>query len=267
MSETHTEIPTEIVGDYPYCQCSCNRVFKNKEELQNHLWANGNTHEGSQPYSPPINPIFNPLPNDYPGDYPSNIPIVFGPANPTILELVKALRECFAATDGRVPTAPLDELIGKYDPLFTIGVVDGKVVKTAVKDIMKAKGFELNKIAKFPPEPPKGGFSEVEHTWLNLYSDDPTFNCKCGEEFETHKALMDHTAKSNPTMRPEDFGRAGAGIERSAHEGTLKLLRRARDLLLKSHDHSLLETQRLLADIREQCPVLNEPDEETGYGD
>lgn len=53
-------------------------------------------------------------------DFPINIPTVFMPIQPSMLEVLKALRECFAATNGRVPTGPLDTLIAKYD--FTVSM-------------------------------------------------------------------------------------------------------------------------------------------------
>ena len=79
----------------------------------------------------------------------------------------------------------------------------------------------------FSPGTPVG-LPPVKHTWHNLYSDEPTFICKCGEEFETHDLLMKHTAELNPTLDTLTMGRAGAAIEREAHTKTLDLLRRAR---------------------------------------
>ena len=58
------------------------------------------------------------------------------------------------------------------------------------------------------------------------------------------------------TISTFDLGRAGVGIERAAHENTLELLRRARNLLSAQKDNEMI--QLLLADIKKQCPVLTE---------
>lgn len=140
------------------------------------------------------------------------------------------------------------------------------------------------------------GLPEVEHTWHNLYSDEPTFICKCGDEFETHEKLMAHTAELNPKLDTLTMGSAGAAIEREAHTKTLDLLRRARKALRNIDfvmDHlelhhgpscrqvipgepyydckcglrtleaiQLKSVEPLLRDIREQCSIFTEEDDQ-----
>lgn len=123
---------------------------------------------------------FEPIPNHI--DYPISIPStwIVPSLGPTTLELAKVLRECFKKINGRVPTGPLDQLIEKYETKVTVTTVttvagkevsrttqditppeqlDMNHVTQAVKDIMSVEGFGMDKIAKFPPEPPKGGLS------------------------------------------------------------------------------------------------------------
>ncbi len=71
-----------------------------------------------------------------------------------------------------------------------------------------------------------------EHSWKNFEVDKTPYICRCDEEFDTHQELMDHTAELNALMNSEDFGRAGAGIEREAHKRTLKDFDEAIDFLL-----------------------------------
>lgn len=106
---------------------------------------------------------------------------------------------------------------------------------------------------------------EVMHTWANWLDaigpkelESPPYICKCGEEFEAHDLLMKHTAELNPSISTFDMGRAGVGIERSAHENTLALLRRARDIMLMKDDVTAESVNALLDDIKEQCPVLDD---------
>jgi len=51
---------------------------------------------------------------------------IFNPDGPTNLELAKALRECFLATQGRIPTAPLDQLIAQYDMFYNLNPANNK---------------------------------------------------------------------------------------------------------------------------------------------
>jgi len=103
------------------------------------------------------------------------------------------------------------------------------------------------------------GINAVKHTWANynLVHEAP-YICKCGVEFDSHEELMEHTAKLNPALQLEDLGRAGVGIEREAHTNTLDLLRRARAIL--SFSPSCPNTQQLLKDIDEGCPIFVEED-------
>ncbi len=139
-----------------------------------------------------------------PSDNPFNVPSVeyIHPLpGPTTLELAKALRDCFKATGGKVPTAPLDELIERYD--FTIDIK------------------------------------------IDMGVDD--------EQLEANRNIAPIIKEPMSTF---DMGLAGVAIERTAHENTLVLLRRARDLLLRRQTSD--EVESLLTDISEQCPVLNE---------
>ena len=132
----------------------------------------------------------------------------------------------------------------------------------------------------------------VDHTWKNWLEDKAPYTCKCGVDFDTHDALMKHTAELNPQLDTLTMGRAGAAIEREAHTNTLDLLRRARKTLQRidevldgdalvhgSSCHQLIpdmpyyecrcglknleeiqlvRIEPLLRDIKDQCPVLEE---------
>lgn len=108
--------------------------------------------------------------------------------------------------------------------------------------------------------------SDVEHTWQNWLDHEPPYVCKCGQEFNLHSDLMDHTAEFNPSVSTLDMGRAGVSVEREAHENTLALLKRARNIFMKQQYGSVKggldeEIQSLLVDIKEQCLVFAEEDE------
>jgi hypothetical protein len=133
---------------------------------------------------------------------------------------------------------------------------------------------------------------DIDHTWQNWQDSigptelaQPSYICKCGEEFDTHAELMNHTAELNPVIESYELGRAGVGIERSAHEKTLKKLKKALDLLegaigaelitssweddakalLESAGRKQLETSRPWD--WKPCGDGYEPFEETGFGD
>ena len=88
----------------------------------------------------PDNPIFEKLPQF---DYPINIPTVFPMPGPTLLEVLKALRDTFAATNGRIPTQFLDALISQYD--FTITM---ETTSTVTEEDVDA---EANKVPEDEP--------------------------------------------------------------------------------------------------------------------
>jgi len=69
------------------------------------------------------------------------------------------------------------------------------------------------------------------HSWVNFYKDEAPYICNCGQEFDTHPKLMDHTAAFNPPIESYELGRAGVAIERTAHENTLTNLNEALDLI------------------------------------
>ncbi len=75
--------------------------------------------------------------------------------------------------------------------------------------------------------------SDIKHTWYNWesFTDGEVYRCKCGELFHTHSMLMAHTAENNPSIESYQLGRAGAAIERSAHEKTIQNLKRAVEIL------------------------------------
>lgn len=82
--------------------------------------------------------------------------------------------------------------------------------------------------------------STVEHTWVNWPKDYAPYICLCGEEFETHEAILYHTSKENPPIELEELGRAGVGIERAAHKETLARLKKITDGLA-----SILDAKKL----------------------
>ncbi len=161
---------------------------------------------------PPYNniPIFTPQP--YEG--PINIPTIFGPALPTTLELAKALRDCFADTNGRVPTKPLDELISRYEPsldaapkapvshyerprkhahstTFYICACGYEFLdeKDLLKHIYDNGGISLSA----PPVPPSPTL-EVGHYEVpnNFVGDEVYYTCKCTKIFKSYEELQHH---------------------------------------------------------------------------
>ncbi len=97
--------------------------------------------------------------------------------------------------------------------------------------VAKALGAEPMELIENP-------WLEVEHTWLwEDHLEGEVYKCKCSTSFETHQALMDHTAEKNPVIETHELGRAGVAIERSAHEKTLKKLKRAVEIFQELRDH------------------------------
>jgi hypothetical protein len=87
--------------------------------------------------------------------------------------------------------------------------------------------FSHRDIPMPPVNIPKG-----THSWANYYSDEAPYICYCGQEFDEHQKLMDHTAEANPTITESyELGRAGVAIERTAHEETLKKFNKALDFI------------------------------------
>ena len=73
--------------------------------------------------------------------------------------------------------------------------------------------------------------NKMTHTWVSFWRDEAPYECHCGQEFDTHAKLMEHTAAFNEPIESYELGRAGAAIEREAHEATLEKLNKALDLI------------------------------------
>ena len=69
------------------------------------------------------------------------------------------------------------------------------------------------------------------HSWVTFWRDEAPYGCRCGQEFDTHAKLMEHTAMFNEPIESYELGRAGAAIEREAHEATLEKLNKALDFI------------------------------------
>ena len=75
------------------------------------------------------------------------------------------------------------------------------------------------------------------------------YKCSCGKEFNALSNIWDHLENERVNTKCPDC---------AAYQETLKLLRRARDIMLTSNDHYLIGFIDLLNDIKKQCPTLDE---------
>lgn len=67
--------------------------------------------------------------------------------------------------------------------------------------------------------------------------------------------IIKPTITPGAIIHPFELGRAGASIERAAHEQTLELLKRAFNIMRAGEQTD--EVKQLLEDVKIQCPALN----------
>ncbi len=73
----------------------------------------------------------------------------------------------------------------------------------------------------------------TQHYYISHIDDEPpaVYVCRCGDEFTSLEAIMQHTLDASPPINTTSLGMGGAAIEYTAHKKTLERLEKALDLI------------------------------------